>query len=360
MTVAMPSIKTTFKQLSATLVARSTRGIVILIITDSTATNVWKSYGNITDALADSALYTNTNMQYIKDAFLYGTDVVNVARITGTGTLATVLTYISNTIQTGCWIGYPDGATTDQQTLATWIKTQESNGKTYKAVVYKAATTDSKHIVNFYNDNVVYTDSRGLQLGNIYIPSLLSMFATCNVVRGCTYFNCTDLTSVTEVADRNIALGKGQFILINDNNDVRVATDVNSLQTITAPDVEDMKYVAIVEAMDMITDDINNTLKNSYIGIKNTLDNQMLGVGAVRGYFQDLADEGVLDENYANTCDINITAQRNAWITNGTTDAVNWTDAKIKNMTFKRNMYLTNSIKIVNSISNIDFNVNMA
>ena len=80
--------------------------------------------------------------------------------------------------------------------------------------------------------------------------------------------------------------------------------------------VEDFRYIEVVEAMDIIEDDIRRTFKNDFIGkYKNNLDTQMIFLSAVNGYFRSLAKDEILDDTYQNVSFIDIEAQRQAWLT---------------------------------------------
>ena len=74
-----------------------------------------------------------------------------------------------------------------------------------------------------------------------------------------------------------------------------------------------MQYIETVEAMDLIRDDIKSVFKETYQGkFKNKYKYQMLFVGAVRQYYSQLAGEDILDDEYDNTAEIDINAQRSA------------------------------------------------
>jgi hypothetical protein len=358
--ISLPSIEIIFKQLAGTLIARSARGIAILIVKDDTnKTFSYKEYKSITGVEADNDLYTAANLQYIKDIFNFALNKVAVVRIDTIDAISDALIEIEKNIKTG-WVTIADGTTEDFAALASWIKSKEIERKTYKAVTYKAAVTDSKHIVNFYNDNVTFKDSRGEVTGGKYCPSLIAILASCNIQRGSTYFECSNLTRVKEVADNETAVGNGQFILINDVDKVKVALGINSMTTMDDDNTEDMKFIDIVEAMDLVNDDISTVFKNEYLGkYKNNYDNQVLFISAVNTYFRQLADETVLDNEHNNISDVNIEAQRKAWLEVGKTEAETWTDTQVKNNAFKRTVFLGGDIKILGAMENLKFNISL-
>lgn len=244
-------------------------------------------------------------------------------------------------------------------------KSQEKRSKSYKAVVYQTAVApDSMHVVNFVNEYVTFNDSRGKQAGTAYLPSLAAIFARCNVVRGCTNYLCSNLKFVEEVADNDTALGKGQFILfVDEDGDVRIGQGINSMTSTDGKTrTEDMKFIETVEAMDLMRDDIAKTFRTEYLGnYRNSRDNQMLFIAALNNsYFRQLAQENILDPAYANAASIDVEAQRAAWMASGKTEAADWDDDKVREMAFKRTVYLTASVKILGSMTDLILPINMA
>lgn len=359
MAITMPSIDVIFKQLATSAITRSERGYSILIVRDNTnKTFDYKEYNLMTDVDEDD--YTATNYQYIKDIFAFAPYKVCVVRIGEDGTMADALAIVLENVKTG-WITVADGTDTDFATLISWIKSQVANKRTYKTVVYNATTApDEKHIVNFVNEYVTFSDSRGKVTGLSYLPSLIGILAVCNITRGCTYYACSNLSKVTEVADNNVALGAGKFVLFNDGDTVRIANGVNSMITTNGTTAtEDMKFIENVEAMDLIMDDITTTF-HDYIGnYKNKYDNQMILISAINSYFRNLAGEDVLDSEYNNVADIDIEAQRAAWIAAGKTEASNWSDTVVRKTSYKRSVYLESSIKILGSMTDLKFTISL-
>lgn len=365
MTVTMPNIDVSFSQKAASLPERSERGYAILIVKDDTSAMFnYKEYSDITEIDTDKELYTEGNLQYLKDIFTFAPYKACVVKIGNTATISDALKIVIENVKTG-WITMADGETEDFTTLSSWIKSQVANKKTYKAVVYNVTSPDEKHIVNFVNTKITFSDSRGEQTGEKYCPSLIGILAKCNITQGCNNFRCTNLSKVSEVDDRNEALGAGKFILINDGADVRIARGINSLTTTNGKSAtEDMKEIEVVEAMDLMQDDISTTFKEDYLGggYKNKYDNQILFISAVNGYFKKLSANGtdVLDEEYENKSDINVEKQREAWIEAGTNEAKDWTDIQVRKNTFKRSLFINANVKILQSMVDLDFAINLA
>lgn len=359
--ITLPSIEVVFKQLASTLIQRSERGIAVLIVKDDTDKKLnYKEYKNIAEVEKDKTKYTSTNLQYIKDIFNFALNKVAIVRVDTTAAISDALTVLEGNIKTG-WITIADGTAEDFSTLASWIKSKELERKTYKAVVHKAAAPDCKHVVNFYNDNVTFADSRGEVTGEKYCPSLIGILASCNVQRGTTYFECNNLLRVEEVTDNNVAVGAGKFILINDVDKVKIALGINSLTTTDGiNNTEDMKFIDTVEVMDLINDDISTVFKNEYLGkYKNNYDNQVLFISSINTYFKQLSNDYILDNNYNNKADVDVESQRLAWLGIGKAEAEAWDSQQIKNNAFKRTVFLNGDIKILGAMENLKFVVSL-
>jgi hypothetical protein len=259
------------------------------------------------------------------------------------------------------WICLADGTADDQQALATYVKGKNAVNKVrkIKAVTYKATVTDDIHVVNFTNETIRRPGGADLPGWN-YVGRITGVLAGLPFTRSATYYEFPDLEHVAEPADMDAAIGGGEFILMNDYGEVKVARAVNSLTTVGVNLTEDMKKIAIVEAMDQILEDIAQEFKNNYVGkYKNKYDNQALFISAVNGYFDALSKEEILDDAFNNEALIDIEAQRQAWLTSGKIEAADWDETTVKNNTFSSYMYLIGNVKILDAIEDLTFNINM-
>jgi len=358
--IGLPQIIINFIKSAATAIARSAKGIVVIVVKDETdATFSYKEYNYASDAALDKAKYTAANYQQISDAFLGTPNKVYVVRIALLGAFEDAVATI-DTLKFN-WICLADGTIADQQALATYVKGKNAVNKVrkIKAVTYKATVTDDMHIVNFTNETIKRPGEASLPGWN-YVGRIAGALAGLPFTRSITYFVFADLEGVDEPDDMNAAIGAGEFILMNDYGEVKAARGVNSLVTVGANQTEDMKKITIVEAMDVILEDIATEFKNNYVGkYKNKYDNQALFISAVNGYFDALEKEDILDDIYNNEALIDIETQRQAWLTSGKIEAADWDEITVKNNTFASNMYLNGNVKILDAIEDLNLNVYM-
>lgn len=360
MTVKQPNIDIAFKQKATSSIEKSERGIAILILKNDVTVDCPKYaiYKDITEYEKLKTKYSEGNQKAIVDVFTFPPSKVIVVNA---DTVANALIEIEKNTTTG-WITIVDGVAEDFTTLISWAKTKEAQKKTYKVITFNGSSTDCKHIVNFTNTKVTFNDSRGEVDGAAYLPSLLGILAYCGGNnKSCTYFKCTNLVSVKGFEDIDGELAKGNLVLFNDTNYVRICQGINTLITLDGnKNTEDMQFIETIECMDMIQDDIREVFKETYLGpYKNKLDNQMLLISAINGYFKELANLDILDSEYDNVASIDVNAQRQAWLTSGKIEASTWDDAKVKNSTFKRDLYLAGDIKVLGSMTNLKFDISL-
>lgn len=369
MTLTLPEIDIVFKQKAKTITKRSEEGIAILIIRDDTnKTFSVKRYSDILELNKDKTLYTEDNFQALTDTLTFAPYYTYAIRIdtlqednTTPTTIDIALKIIEKNVKYGR-VTVAGGTSEDFNTLASWGKTMENKKKCYKVLTFNPSVApDCKHVENFANEKVTFTDSRGTVTGDKYLPSMLGILASCNINRSATNFICSNLSSCEEPDDIDTAINSGKLVLMNDVDEVKVALGINSLTTTDGENItEDMKYIDYVEAMDLIVTDLRDAFKVYQNGYKNKLDNQMLYISAANDYLRTIAEDDILDINYDNYVEIDVAAQRQAWIKSGKTEAADWSDAVVKKNTFKRSMFVTGDSKILGSMDNLSLVMNLA
>lgn len=357
--IGLPKIEIEFKKLAATAVQRSARGIVALIVKDDTNSDFnvveYKSQTEI-----ETAKFTATNVKYIKDVLSGGASKVIVVRVAVAEDNIVPTAVAALGSRKYNWIGHAEGAAADQTALVTYVKEQEAaNLKNIKAVVFNATNPDTMSVVNFVNEKVTYQDGTEVT-GEKYIARLLGLLAGLPMTQSATYMELSDLSYVVEPADVEGAINAGKLVLFNDEETVRIARAVNSLVTVGSGQSEDMKKIIIVETMHQIKEDIYRTFKSDYLGkYKNKYDNQVLLISAINGYFASLAADDILDPDFANTCYVDVEAQRNAWVSTGKAEAAEWDEAKVRINTFRSNVFLAGNVKILDAMEDFEFGITM-
>ncbi|MDD7603190.1 MAG: phage tail sheath C-terminal domain-containing protein [Firmicutes bacterium] len=349
--MGLPNIVVEFMTKANTAITRSERGIVCLVVKDTTKTDTLYTYRSVADVVEED--WSKDNLQAIKDAFHDGPTRVYVVRLTEEGTFAEATEALDALkINWLAFIGEGQDAVTE------YVKTRNAKkgAAPVKAVVAGVAA-DDMHVVNFGNTAVKRTGANAETAAYLYLGRIAGLLAAMSMEKTATYYVFDDLQSVTDVEDADSAVEAGQFVLFNDYGTVRVARAVNSA---TKVDKEDLKKIAIVEGMDLVREDIMTTFKEQYVGkYKNNADNQAVFVAAVNGYLRALGKSGVLNPDYENLAEIDVEAQRAALVAAGNVEALDWDDTAVKNHPHRSYVYVKANVQFSDGIEDLEFKIYM-
>lgn len=371
----LPQVSINFRTQGTTAIKRSARGIVAMILHDGAKNEIQSFTVSDTTDIPDDVL---------------SADAVALVKLCLKGTPLRVLLYVIpeigtevaegetlvdqndvlDTIQSVKWnyICIPTSQGTEQSDLADWIKAQRDNKrKTFKAVCAKQAA-DHEGVINFATDNIVaengtdengdavYTTYNAIQ----YSARIAGILAGLSLDRSATYYSLTEVQSVETYTDIDERIDKGQLLLFDelDGNGVKIARACNSLITFTTDKGEDFRFIKIIETVDMITDDIRDTFKKSYVGkVINDYDHKMLFIAAVLVYFNELKGN-VLDRDGANTIDIDEEYQKEYATLKGE-NVDDMTAMEIRKYNTGTNIVLAGSVKPVNAMEDLEINFTM-
>ena len=422
----LPKVIINFRTQSTTAIARSARGILVMILKNET-TNTSNYYRIADTSDIPSTGLTDSNVDLIKKAllgtplrvFVYtlpldsvtvgtptaeagageatvsggGADLDSLdagggSTVSGGASDGTVTETklaqadILKKITTVKWnyICNPTGNAQDQEDLSSWVKAQRNNKrKTFKAVVANVAA-DHYGIVNFTTGNIrvvnpEYTDALLAADGDeskVTVPQYLKytaaqytariggILAGLSLDRSATYYELSEVVDCDTYEDIDGNINNGELCLFDeqDGNGVKIARACNSLHTFTTDVGQDFRYIKIIEAIDLIQDDIRDTFKEEYVGkVINDYNHKMLFIAAIGVYFRGLKGN-VLDNSQSaeNWVDIDEPAQKDYAILHGD-KAENMTVQQIREYNTGTNVYLTGRITPVNAMEDlkIDF-----
>lgn len=364
----LPEVIINFRTKATTAIKRSARGIVTMILHNNSTDEI-KNYTIRDVSDIPEEVFTEGNIDLIKKCLLgtplrilvYTLPLESVEE--AENTQANVLKMLASIKWN--WLCAPTATTQEQQDLASWIKTQRTiKRKTFKAVLADQAA-DHEGIVNFCTNDIkvqtdtdptgkpVYTNYTALQ----YTARIAGILAGLALDRSATYFKLTEVESVEVYEDINTLIDKGEMLLLDeqDGDGVKIARACNSLTTFTTDKGEDYRYIKIIEALDMITDDIRDTFKKYYVGkYINDYDRKMLFIGAIKVYFEGIKGN-VLDQNGNNTVDIDEQFQANYAKLHGD-DPTEMTKMQIRQYNTGTKVALAGSVKPVNAMEDLTIN----
>ena len=266
--------------------------------------------------------------------------------------------------------------------LSTWIKTQRNTyRKTFKAVLSNTPA-DDKGIVNLTTGNIrvvnpAYTDALNLAGGDAtqvpatipqylvytaaeYTARIAGVLAGLALDRSATYYELPEVVDCDTYDDIDAAIDDGELCLFDefDGNGVKIARACNSLHTFTTDVGEDFRFIKIVEAVDMITDDIRDTFKNRYVGkIINDYNHKMLFISAILVYYRGLKGN-VLDASptAVNMVDIDEAAQADYIALHGLDNPADLTVQQIREYNTGTKVMLAGRVTPVNAMEDLKVN----
>ena len=165
------------------------------------------------------------------------------------------------------------------------------------------------------------------------------------------------MDSITETATPDADIDAGKLILVNDGENIKIGRGVNSLTTTTVTKGAKFKKIKIMEAIDLMRDDIRDTFAAEYVGkINNFYDNKVLFLTAVNAYLKGLQGDEVLDPNFTALAEIDIDAQE-LYLQSVGTDTSTLTAAQIKEYNTGSKVFVRASGSPLDAMEDLDFSM---
>ena len=348
--MGLPKILIEFKTLAETIIARSERGIVAVILKDNSNTTETHTYSK--ESEITKSHYTASNLAYLSLVFMGNPSKVIVERVPTDGDISTALERLKN--KQWYYLTVPGIDEEEKEIVLQFIKEQRTQfHRTFKSVLPNCAA-DTEGIVNFATDNIkvgtkTYTTTE-------YCARIAGILAGLPLNRSATYYVLPEVESITESETPDEDVDSGKLILINDGTKIKIARGVNSLTTFTDEKGQDFSKIKIIEAVDMIRDDVRTTFEDEFVGkVENSYDNKIVFIAAVNKYFKDLASRGVLYDKYDNMAEIDIDATRE--YLSKTKDVSEWDEEAIKTANTGTNVFVKSNIQIQDAIEDMNFGI---
>lgn len=348
----LPNINLTFRSTAASAVVRGARGIVALIMKDSTN----NGFKEILSAADIPATLSTANKDAINFALIGGVRPPLKVVIYVQPTASTDYTEAQTYLETVKWdyLAVVGIATGDVAGVATWIKNLRDNlNKKVKAVLPGNAA-DHEGIINF--TTVTTKVGSNSYTNTQYAPRIAGLLAGTPLNMAATFQVLPDVTDVSPrltKAQLDSAIDAGKFEIFHDGERVKVARAINSLVTTTATKGAPFKKIKVVDIMDLIYADIKKTAEDMYIGkYSNSYDNKILLITAINEYYDTLVTDGLLDSKFQNKVFIDDVAQKNYLESKGVNTS-QLSVQEIREYNTDDKVFLASNIKIVDAIEDI-------
>lgn len=352
--MGLPQINIVFEGLANTIKFRSERGIVAIVVNDDTASKNSYTYKRFEDI--NDSTFSEKVLDYIRLAFIGEPNkvLVEVINDTNSRTMDTVLKDLE--LKKFNYLTIPEADTEDATKVKTWIQAKRKLGKPYKAVLANTAA-DYEGIINF--------TTTGIKLGEKsyttaeFCCRIAGILAGLSLTRSATYFVLDEVTEIKQHDNPDGDIDTGQLILINDGSKIKIGRGVNSLTTVTKPKTEDMKKIKIIEAMDMVKEDIHTTFEDHYVGqVPNNYDNKIIFLSAINGYFARLQRDEVMDNKYNCSVGIDVKAHEE-YLSDRGIDIDTLSEQQIKETNTGSNVFATGNVKFVDAMEDLDLKLFM-
>ena len=342
-----PLIKVYFETLARTAIQRGERGILVVLITDTTSTEKWTTLKSVSDI--SSSKWTSNNQELLATAFEVFSPQRVMVRRKGSDDLQSVFLKEIETMKI-THLACPELESMDDQKVVTWAK-----GNTNKRnVVYVSAFSTNAD------------DCRVVQLGNKTIKhKFISSYdnkkftlMVAGAIAGCPLNRSLDniiFPTITEVD--NIAPKNGIFTMYNDDDDVRVVMSINSKTSFDSTWKEGTRFIKIFEGMNIVKFDIEDTFKKYWLGLYiNDYDNKLAFCNTInKVYFKELAPN-VLSPDFDNRIDIDVEANKRFIVTDGK-DPDTMTETEIRTYPTGHEVFLYGEVRFSNVMVNLQLGI---
>lgn len=356
MSLGLPSFSMIFSGKAVSAIERSARGIVAIVLTDDTEkgkeVNIYKKVDEV-----DFENWTETNYSYLKLVFAGAPSTVIAIR---RGESAADYLAVLKKLKDLKWnyLTIPGLASADATTISAWIKQyRDDERKTFKAVLAHCKG-DHEGIINFTTENISTTITGKKHTAAEYCARIAGVLAGLSLARSSTYYVLDDISEAETPDDPGDRINGGELIIVFDGKKYKIGRGVNSLTSFTTEKTEDVRFIKIVEGMDLYMDDIRETYEENYVGkIINDYDGKQMFVAAIGAYHKGLLGD-VLDKSFDNVVSIDLEEQRTYLESKGT-DTSDMDDIAVAKANTGTKVFITSNVKFVNAMEDLKMNVNM-
>lgn len=343
--MGLPVIDISFKQLAKTAMIRSERGIVALILKDTTkASSTVFDEGDIPSNLSEA------NKNLIKDVLKGSPNKIEVYVLGSEGQISEALTYFEGVeFNLMCM---PSAESNDITSIKSFIKKMNDVVKYKCDAILANENADSEAIINYTADDIV-VGGKTVTTAN-HTARIAGLIEGTPLHQSVTFATLSDVDSIEnltkEQADSRI--DAGELILVREMGKVRVARGVNSLTTLTDVKGNAFQKIKLRKTLNLIHNDLRRVIVEKYIGkVPNNYDNKCILITEIKNYLDELATEQLIEK--VNAVGIDLSAQKK-WLKDNTNlDVNNMSEQEIKEANTQSNVFIAISLKVVDAMEDI-------
>lgn len=358
MAYGLPSVNISFTQKGATAINRGNRGIVALILKDTENHNIQPcTIYDSTDIPSNLEADNKTLILNALKGYTNAPSKLELYVVDTSNTLDKALEYFDG-VQFD-YLAYPQAEEDDKTEIETFIKKlRDTDGIKCKGVLANKAS-NHEGIVNVTQGNVVVGE-KTYNAGE-FTARVAGLLAGTDLRISCTYADMPEVTSIPYEKRESVAtkIGKGEFVLFKEAGSIKVARGVNSLTSTTSSSEakgESFKKIKIIDIMDLMSNDIRKTARESYLGkYANSYDNKCMLISAIDGYMDNLINDGLIEANSVKV-DIDLDSQT-AYLKTLNVDVNSLTEKEIREYNTQDKVFIKITCKIVDAVEDINIAV---
>lgn len=347
--MGLPIIDISFKQLAKTSVIRSQRGIVALILKDTTKASLTIfDEGDIPSSL------TKDNQGLIKDVLKGSPNKIELYVLGEEGEIAEALTYFEGVeFSLMCM---PQAESEDTTAIKTFIKKMNEVVKYKCDAILANEEADSEAIINYTADDIV-VGGKPVTTAN-HTARIAGLIEGTPLHQSITFATLEDVDSIENLTkeDADTRIDNGELILVREMGKVRVARGVNSLTTLTDTKGNAFQKIKLRKTLNLIHNDLRRVIVEKYIGkVPNNYDNKCILITEIKNYLEELENEQLIEK--VSYVGIDLEAHKK-WLKDNTNLDVNsMTEQEIKEANTQSNVFLAISLKTLDAMEDIVINV---
>lgn len=342
----MPSINVVFKEKGTSAIERSERGIVLMILKEETLPSVTEvnlyTADDIPKELSDS---NREQLELALRGYVNSPKKVIAEIISSEAEDYTdILKVIEN--KRFDYLVIPDIGTSHIDTIATWVKGMRTNKDKMIKAVLPDCTADTEGVINFVN-KTIRTKSKTYTTAQ-YCSRIAGIIAGTPMTISCTYAPLPEVIGcdVWTKEEMDTMAGAGKLFFFFDGEKVKLARG----------------KIKLVDLMDMMHDDIRTTAQDHYLGkYANSYANRCLLVTAIQGYLDQLAQEGLLEQDQ-NTAYIDVESTK-IWLeSNGKytkAELADMSDMDIKLANIGSNVFIAVKASLLDAMEDVKITINI-
>lgn len=354
--LGLPNLSMTFAGKAVSAIERSARGIVAIVLKDDTEGGKELSVYKKVD-MVDFTNWSEKSYNYLKLVFAGAPSTVIALRVAKkTENFLTALTKLKDLKWN--YLTIPELPAVEVTTVSAWVKQYRTDkNKTFKTVLAHCKA-DHEGIINLTTENITTTITGETYTAAEYCTRIAGILAGLSLARSSTSYVLEDITSADAPEDPDERINDGELVIIFDGKKYKIGRGVNSLVSFTTEKTEDVRFIKIVEGMDLYQDDILETYEDEYVGkIINDYDGKQMFVGAINAYHKGLLGN-VLDKSFDNTAAIDVEAQR-IYLESKGKDTTEMDDLEVAKANTGTQVFISSNVKFVNAMEDLTMKVNM-